>query len=117
MGTNKRYASHYDGLMRERITETIAAKGALQSLTGQELSLDTEALTVDPKPRAVKAWVRFGDTPVQVNARACRWTSRAVGLEFEIRGRVFRTWVWVGAVTDDIEPRPLTDEQKYRNAG
>ena len=73
MGTNKRYADHYDGLMDARILERIAAtSGPLQSLTDAELELDTEPLTIAPQPHQVKAWVRFGSTAIRVDAEACR---------------------------------------------
>ena len=56
-------------------------------------------LTIDPQPcRRVKAWVRFGDTPVRVDAVAARWTARAVGIEFAVKGVTHRCWVWEGAV-------------------
>ncbi len=100
MGTNKRYADHYDGLMDARILErTAATAGPLQSLTDAELELDTEPLTIAPQPHPVKAWVRFGSTAIRVDAEACRWTERAVGIRFTAGGRELRTWVWSSAVT------------------
>lgn len=98
LGTNRRYAAHYDRLMDDRIAETVAAKGGLQTLTPKELRLDVELLTIDPDPKRVLAWVRFYDTPLLVSAWACRWTSKAIGIRFEIAGREFKTWVWANAV-------------------
>lgn len=72
---------------------------SLQSLTREELRLDTEPVTIDPQPKRVRAWVRFGGTPTAVEALACRWTSDAVAIEFEISGKQLRTWVWASAVT------------------
>ena len=106
MGTNKRYAAYYDRLMDERIAERVAAKGGLQTLTPTELGLDTEPLTIAPEPQPVRAWVRFYDTPLRVDAWACRWTSKAVGIRFEIRGREYKAWVWSNAVEADPRPRP-----------
>ncbi|MEA5053185.1 MAG: hypothetical protein VB093_07055 [Propionicimonas sp.] len=100
MGTNKRYADHYDQLMDARILDRIAATaGPLQSLTDAELELDQEPVTIAPCPQAVRAWVRFGPTAVRVDAEACRWTERAVGIRFAIGDRELRAWVWSSAVT------------------
>lgn len=58
-------------------------------------------LTVDPKPRRkVKAWVRFGDVPVRVEALAARWTPDAIGIVFRIEGTEYRCWVRAGAVEE-----------------
>lgn len=70
----------------------------MQTLTATELDLGRMPITIDPQPRRrVNAWVRFGDTPVQVDAVAARWTARAVGLEFEIKDQKHRCWVGEGA--------------------
>lgn len=98
MGTNKRYAAQLDARMDTRILERAAAAGPLQTLSDAELALDRHPLTVDPMPRPVKAWVRFGATPVQVDALAARWTPRAVGIRFTVGGREMRAWVWASAV-------------------
>lgn len=81
----------------------MADAGPLQSLTPEELRLDTELLTVDPRPKRVRAWVRFGSKPVRVDAVAQRWTSEAVGIVFSIRETEYRAWVWASAVTP-VEP-------------
>lgn len=100
MGSNKRYADYYDGLMDARILDRIAATaGPLQSLTPAELELDQLPVTVDPHPRPVHAWVRFGPTAVRVDAEACRWTDRAVGISFTIGEHEYHAWVWSSAVT------------------
>lgn len=102
MGTNRRYAHAVDARMDERILEGIARDGVLQSLTSLELRLDEVPLTIDPRPRRkVRAWVRFGDTPVRVDAIAARWTPDAVGIQFTVNGREHRCWVWMGAVDED----------------
>ncbi|PVW02977.1 hypothetical protein DEA06_14485 [Microbacterium sp. Gd 4-13] len=106
MGTNKRYPHVYDKLMDQRILERIAREdGPLQSLTREELELDTEPVTRDPKPRAVKAWVRFGTTPVRVDAVVLEWTSQAVKIRFEVGGKTLETALWASAVR---ETRPRT---------
>jgi hypothetical protein len=49
-----------DGRIGERILERAAASGELQRLTDAELELDRLPMTVDPRPKPAKAWVRFG---------------------------------------------------------
>ena len=91
--------------MNERILEqAVTTAGPLQSLTFEELRLDTEPVTIDPRPKAVRAWVRFGSVPALVDATANRWTSDAVGIEFSIRGTEYRAWVWASAVTATRRP-------------
>ena len=104
MGTNRRYADAVDRQMNERVLQRITAEGPLQTLTSMELQLDRMPLTIDPQPRRrVRAWVRFGSTPVQVEAIAARWTEHAVGIEFEAGGRHHRCWVWASAV-EEVAP-------------
>jgi hypothetical protein len=98
LGTNRRYAHVVDRQIGDRILERLAASGPLQTLTTTELQLDELPLTVDPRPKPVRAWVRFGDGSTQVDALALRWTPRAVGIQFEIAGKTMRTWVWASAV-------------------
>lgn len=98
MGTNKRYADAIDKRMDERILERLAAGGELQTLSAAELELDRLPLTVDPQPKPVRAWVRFGSTATVVHAVAARWTPRAVGIQFDVAGKSMRTWVWASAV-------------------
>lgn len=101
MGTNRRYADAVDRRMNEKALVTIARGAELQTLTPAELRLDEQLLTVDPKPRRkVKAWVRFGAVPVQVDAVAARWTQDAVGIIFHVEETEYRCWVWVGAVDE-----------------
>jgi hypothetical protein len=101
VGTNRRYADAIDRRMNERVLQSVARDAPLQSLTDTELRLDEMPLTVDPKPhRKVRAWVRFGNVPVQVDAVAARWTPSAVGIMFTIGDQTHRCWVWVGAVDE-----------------
>lgn len=106
MGTNKRYADVVDRRVGERILERAAADGPLQRLTDAELELDRQPLTIDPRPKTAKAWVRFGPTPVLVDALVHRWTPRACGISFEVAGQQMRTWVWASAVQEisDVGP-------------
>lgn len=98
MGTNKRYAHRVDAMMDARILERVARDGPLQTLSADELELDRHPVTITPLPEAVRAWVRFGDTPVRVHAEAVRWTPCAIGIRFRLGGREMRTWVWASAV-------------------
>ena len=100
MGTSKRYAHVIDRQMDEQVTRRIVASGPLETLTRAEQQRDALPVTSDPQPRKVKAWVRFGGTPIQVDAEACMWTAKAVGIRFMISGTVHRCWVWVGAVDE-----------------
>lgn len=101
MGSNKRYADYYDRLSEERIIETFIAKsGPLQSLTPAEIELDRLPLTVYPEAQRpkVRAWVRFGPQHCQVDAVLLRSNSLAAGIEFTVRGKAYRCWVWGNAV-------------------
>lgn len=103
MGTNKRYADAIDRRMNDNALVSIARDARLQSLSPLELRLDECPLTIDPRPRRrVKAWVRFGDVPVQVDAVAARWTPNAVGIVFRVAEVEHRCWVWAGAV-DEVD--------------
>ncbi|TFV82151.1 hypothetical protein E4V99_14650 [Microbacterium sp. dk485] len=98
MGTNRRYAHRGDARMDDRILERVSRDGPLQTLTPDELELEEHPLTITPRPEPVRAWVRFGDTPVRVDAEALRWTPRAIGIPFRVGERELRTWVWASAV-------------------
>lgn len=85
--------------MDQRIIERlIEDSGPLQSLSRAELNLDGEAVTRDPNPKPVRAWVRFGGTPALVDAEVCSWTSSAVAIRFTIGGAEYKAWVWASAV-------------------
>ena len=99
MGTSRRYATAVDRQMDRRILERIAAEGPLQSLTDEELRLDTEPVTIDPRPKRARAWVRFGATPALVDAEVCRWTANACAIRFKVGDSERRAWVWASAVT------------------
>lgn len=101
MGTNRRYADAIDKRVNERALQVIARGEELHTLTPMELRLDEVALTIDPKPRRkVRAWVRFGNVPVRVEAVAARWTADAVGIVFHVGEDEHRCWVWMGAVAE-----------------
>jgi len=101
MGTSKRYAEHYTRQMDESIGRRIMASGQPQSLGPQELALETTPLTRAPKPLQVRAWVRYPDGPIQVDAEAVAWTARAVAVRWKAGDIVHKAWVWSSAVNDE----------------
>ncbi|CAN7521499.1 hypothetical protein LJR042_003568 [Microbacterium maritypicum] len=76
-----------------------AKHGPLQSLTDRELDAREKPMTVYPRPKRVRAWVRFGPESVRVDAKLMRSTPLAAGIEFRAEDQVFRCWVWGNAVT------------------
>ena len=99
MGTSKRLAEHYDLRAEEKELERYAkTAGPLQSLSPRELALDKLPLTIYPKPRRVRVWVRFGAQHARVVALVVRSTDTAVGIEFVIAEQTYRCWVWGNAV-------------------
>lgn len=103
MGSNKRYAAYYDRQTEERILESFVVKyGPLQSLTPEEIEADRLPMTIYPeghRPK-VKAWVRFGPKHARVDAVLVRSNSLAAGIEFTVREKVYRCWVWGNAVSE-----------------
>ncbi len=104
VGTNKRYSAHFDRLMDQRILEGLATDGDLQTLTDTEIGLGRVPLTIDPDPKPVVAWVRFGTVPILVDAEACRWTPDAVGIRFAVGDTEHRAWVWASAINPASAP-------------
>jgi hypothetical protein len=84
--------------MDARILQRVSRDGPLQTLSPAELELHRLPLTVDPRPRRCRAWVRFGATPVRVDADVMRWTPRAIGIRFHVMDQEMRCWVWASAV-------------------
>ena len=103
MGTSRRYADHYDRQMSEGITQRILASGLPFSLGTEELALSTTPLTKAPTPWPVRVWVRYPGGPVEVDAEAVAWTSRAVAVRWKVGDRVDKAWVWSSAV-DGVRP-------------
>lgn len=104
MGSNRRYAKQIDERVFARVIEAVARDAQLATLSAEELRLSEVPLTIDPlRRRRVRAWVRFGQTPVLVDAVAVRWTPSAVGVVFDVGGREHRCWVWMGAVDEVLD--------------
>lgn len=75
-----------------------AKHGPLQSLTDRELDAREQPMTVYPRPKRVRAWVRFGPESVRVDAKLVRSTPLAAGIESRAEQQTFRCWVWGNAV-------------------
>ena len=99
MGTNKRYAAHYDRLMDERVLQRVASEFPLQTLTDRELRRDSLPVTRDPQPKPCRAWVRFGPHAFHVDAVVAVWNDLACGIEFSVGDQRMRCWVWANAVS------------------
>jgi hypothetical protein len=81
----------------QAINEAVTRPRPISLAPGEIGQLD---VTEPPKPEPVNAWVRYSETPVQVEARAIAWTERAVKVEWAMRdGTVQQAWVWRSAVS------------------
>lgn len=100
MGTSKRLAPYCDMQAQHQAILSAAKHGPLQSLSGRELDLREQPVTIYPHgaQRRVQAWVRFGSESVRVDAKVVRSTPLAAGIEFRAEDQVFRCWVWGNAV-------------------
>ena len=99
MGTNRRYAAHFDRGMEQKILQRIAEENPLQSLTADERQEAVLPVTRDPQPKPCIAWVRFGPHSTRVDAVVVVWNDLACGIQFTIGGKELRCWVWANAVT------------------
>lgn len=101
VGTNRRYPALGSQLAEERELREARARGALQSLSSEQLRLRSHVLSIAPEhpPMRGLAWLRFGDVDVRCHVIVKRWTPDAVGVELEVEGETLRCWVWQGAVT------------------
>lgn len=90
MGSNRRYAEHYDKLMERRITEVLIRPKPVT---------DKDPVVTPKEPMSVRAWVRYPETSARIEGRAIAWTSRAVHIEWtDTQGATQRAWVWSSAV-------------------
>lgn len=98
MGTNRRYADHYDRLMMKHITEVLIRPQPV-SLSTAELDTDHDEVTTPATPVSARAWARYPETPARVEGLAIAWTSRAVHVGWvDGNGETQRAWVWASAV-------------------
>lgn len=99
MGNPGATLSAYRDMKSQHDSILEAAKhGPLQSLTEREMDVREQPMTVYPRPKAVRAWVRFGPESVRVDAKLMRSTPLAAGIEFRAADQTFRCWVWGNAV-------------------
>jgi hypothetical protein len=85
--------------MDQRVSDSVMREGEPDSLSDAELQLDREPLTRTPAPRPVRAWVRYGEVPLMVEAVAVAWTEYAVAIKWPAPGGgEHRAWVWASAV-------------------
>ncbi|MDF1477766.1 hypothetical protein PYV02_01560 [Leifsonia sp. H3M29-4] len=100
MGTNKRYARQIDARMDAKILRMAAEGKKPDTLLAEELQLDRLPLTRTPVPKRVRAWVRYGSTPFEVDAEMVAWTPRAAAIRWTIGDEQHRAWVWGSAVRE-----------------
>jgi hypothetical protein len=86
--------------MGARVNQSIMRGTEPESLSSVELGLESEPLTRTPIPRPVKAWVRYGKIPIQVDAVVTAWTTRAVAIKWESPDGEHKAWVWSNAVVE-----------------
>lgn len=102
MGTNKRYPGLGARLGEERELREAHKRGALKTLTDEQLGLRRAVVSVVPAGTTMwaLAWLKFGDVDVRATVRVWRWTADAVGVTVEIPGieEPLHCWVWQGAV-------------------
>jgi hypothetical protein len=98
MGSNRRYARHYDVMMQKRMAE-IAVRPKPISLSAEELDTGEDPVVKPMEPIPVRAWTRYPETVVRIQGRAVEWNSRAVHVEWTgSDGEIRSTWVWASAV-------------------
>jgi len=107
VGTAKRYAAAVDRRMNDSIVRRVMESGSPVTLGAEELALDQVPLTKTPTPVEVRVWVRYPAGPLQVDAEAVAWTTRAVAVRWPCGDAVHRAWVWASAVTSDDGPLNL----------
>lgn len=99
MGNPGATLSAYRDMKSQHDSILEAAKhGPLQSLTEREMDVREQPMTTYPRPKPVRAWVRFGPESVRVDAKLMRSTPLAAGIEFRAGDQTFRCWVWGNAV-------------------
>lgn len=108
VGTNRRYPDAGAQRAQQRRLEDACGRGALATLTDEQLQLTTRVVSIAPErgPTWALAWLRFGDTDIRCNVQVKRWTPDAVGVELEVGEDKLRCWVWQGAVERVDGPTP-----------
>ncbi|MEV4667799.1 hypothetical protein [Microbacterium sp. LWO12-1.2] len=93
MGTSKRLAPLYDRYAQHGEILAAAKHGPLQPLTDWELDRTEQPMTTCPRPKKVRAWVRFGPESIRVEAYLLRSTPLAAGIQFSASDETFLCWV------------------------
>ncbi len=103
MGTSKRYAAHFERLGDMRHIERTAAGREPETLTPREINRANEDFTVAARAHPCRAWVRYGQDAIHVEAEVCAWTQRAVAIRWRIsEDEYHKAWVWASAVSDPL---------------
>jgi hypothetical protein len=99
VGTNKRYADHYDKLWNQK-QELELLKPKPLTLTDAELDIVHHPVTTTQNPVTVDTWVRYEQVPVRTRAQAFEWNDRAVHVRWKsLDGEDREAWVWASSVT------------------
>jgi hypothetical protein len=94
-------SAYRDMQSQARLIIDAAKHGPLQSLTDREMDVREQPMTICPRPKRVRVWVRFDPEAVRVDAKLIRSTPLAAGIEFRAGEQTFRCWVWGNAVELD----------------
>ena len=96
---------HRQRRIHESVNAVIMRDQTPSSLSDQELGLDRLPITRTPVPEKVKAWVRYGEVALRIDAELVAWTSRACAVRWKTQaGVAHRAWVWASAV-EKVSPR------------
>jgi hypothetical protein len=100
VGTNRRYPDAGAQRAQQRRLVDARGRGALQTLTDEQLQLPGRVVSIAPErgPMWALAWLRFGDADIRCTVQVKRWTADAVGVEVDVGEERLRCWVWQGAV-------------------
>lgn len=103
MGTNRRYAEHYDKLHAQSAVEAARRERPI-ALTWPQVSSKGENITWIPSSEErphVKAWISFPTFAMEVDAFVTGWSPCAVEIDFWHKPSFtqYKIWVWASAVT------------------
>jgi hypothetical protein len=84
--------------MNDSIILRIMHSGPPQSLSPEELALETMPVTRAPVSPAIRAWVRYPDGPLQVEGEAVAWSASALAIRWPVGDVVHKAWVWSSPV-------------------
>lgn len=103
MGTNERYAEHYDRLYAQRAVEAARRERPVALTWPQVISKGEQVTWLDPGTEHphVKAWVNFPSHASLVEAFVTGWSPCAVEIDFFHKESFtqYKIWVWANAVT------------------